>query len=192
MAKRIAFCLVLLVSLTLPASAQLRYGLRLGVGAASEMITELRFNDQQVHTYLMGPMLEFIVPGLGLGVDASVLYSHQDIFLDDYVMVERIKTLQVPIIAKWSFGLGSTLGVFLSLGPQYGFDLGEGSFCDGFEDYWRHVSNWSANIGGGIRFLRHYQVGVNYNLPLSQRTGNSFFEQLSETGVWQLSLVTFF
>lgn len=186
--KKFISTLILMACLfmAMPTQAQIRFGVKGGLDIA-KLNTDFSENSTG---FFVGPMVEFTLPILGLGVDAAALYSQSSLKfkgIDD----EKLKSIEVPVNLKWTIGLGSTLGVFLNAGPQFGFGLNE---------YWEGHDKKafvSVNVGGGLKLLRHLQLGVNYNFGAS-KVGDKIIEndknlmKSLRKNSWQVSLAYMF
>ena len=80
-----------------------------------------------------------------------------------FLKTSQLKTIEIPVNLKWSFGLGSMLGAYIAAGPQFGFNIGNKK---GFMNYDLKKNNTSFNVGAGVKLIRHLQLGVNYNFAL--------------------------
>lgn len=83
---------------------------------------------------------------------------------ENYSEEKTLKTIEVPVNLKYNFGLGSTLGVFVAAGPQFGFNVGSGHVSD----FDVRSSNLSFNVGAGVKLIQHLQIGLNYNFSVSK------------------------
>lgn len=153
----VIMCLIIAI----PAQAQLRFGLKGGVDM-SKVTTEVGDNATG---FFVGPMLEATIPLIGLGVDVAALYSQSGVKFEG-TEADKIKSIEVPVNLKWTVGLGSTFGVFAAVGPQFGFNLDNG--VDAVLQSKKCAV--SVNVGAGLKLLRHFQLGVNYNIGASKMT----------------------
>lgn len=74
--------IVVLVSVfatTSTASAQLRFGLKAGATFNNMKFNEDLFSSDNTTGFTGGAMLEFTVPVVGIGVDASVMYVRRSV-----------------------------------------------------------------------------------------------------------------
>ena len=173
------FCM----GVVLPAQAQLlQWGVKGGVN-----MTKIDWdggNKDNMAGFFIGPMAQLNIPLAGLGVDAALLYSQKSIKAD----MDGVKQygLDIPVNLKYTFGLGSILGIFVAAGPDFYFDFkGE---KDGVE---RKGAKVSVNVGAGVKLVNHLQIGVNYNIP----TGDRFSigqAMKAKDKTWQVSLAYLF
>ena len=176
----------------LPASAQIRFGFKGGVQVTSLKVSNHLLDSENTAGFFMGPTAEFTLPIVGLGVDAAALYTQSGCKVKEghEGSTEQSKSIELPVNLKWSFGLGSTLGVYLAAGPQFGFNIGEP------DKYDSKKCVVSANLGGGIKLFRHFQVGANYNWGLSKLA--DFRDPITHNGIkvrkngWNVSLAYMF
>lgn len=189
----VAVCLMM----TVPAQAQLHFGVKGGLNISKLSFSKDILKGDNETGFFIGPMAEFTIPIVGVGADIAALYSQSDLGTDGYQSM-KLKTFAVPVNLKWSFGLGSMLGVYIAAGPQFDFNIGNKSWSDELS---LKKSTTSFNVGAGLKLIRHLQLGVNYNFALSN-TGK--FEYYTEGGsdgyhsyniknnTWQVSLAYLF
>ena len=160
--KKIVSTLVVILCLfiAVPSQAQIKFGLKGGLDI-SKWDTKVSDNTTG---FFVGPMLDVTLPIIGLGFDVAALYSQSGIDVNNKSS-EKLKSVEIPVNLKWTLGLGSTFGVFIAAGPQFGFSINDG---------WKQLmeesnkSFVSVNVGAGLKLLRHLQVGVNYNIGASK------------------------
>lgn len=186
--KKIVSTLVVMLCLfmAVPSQAQVKFGLKGGLDI-SKLDTKVSDNTTG---FFVGPMLDVTLPIIGLGIDVAALYSQSGIDVNNKSS-EKLKSVEIPVNLKWTLGLGSTFGVFIAAGPQFGFSINDG---------WKQLmeesnkSFVSVNVGAGLKLLRHLQVGVNYNIGAS-KLGDMIVDS-SEGGIrknsWQVSLAYMF
>lgn len=198
MKKIIRVCVLALCLLTaMPVCAQICLGVKGGANMSKAHLPIAGLKAENRTGWFVGPMAEFTVPLLGLGVDAAALYSQSELALDDaFDSRAKLKTFEVPVNLKWSFGLGSMLGAYVAAGPQFGFNIGN---KQGFMHYDLKKRNTSFNIGAGLKLIRHLQLGVNYNFAL--RSTGSYLQDVDggtmqsvrvKNNMWQTSLAYLF
>ena len=190
----VAVCLMMAA----PAQAQLHFGVKGGVNISKLDISKSGLKGDNNTGWFIGPMAEFTLPIIGIGVDVAGLYSQTELGVKGVDETAKLKTIEVPVNLKWSFGLGSVLGAYIAAGPQFGFNIGNKK---GFMDYELKKNNTSFNVGAGIKLIRHLQLGVNYNFALSH---TAIYEELAigssepnpvykvKNNSWQVSLAYLF
>ncbi|MBQ8592700.1 MAG: PorT family protein [Bacteroidaceae bacterium] len=166
---------VALLFVAAPAQAQFSWGIKGGVN-----LSKVDFSDAPANLkadnftgFFVGPMAEFTLPIVGLGIDGSLLYSQTGISFtgDDEETGDKIDetlkshSIEIPINLKYSIGLGKLASVYAAAGPQFAFALSQ--------DEWKNYlskpfkkSQLSLNLGVGVKLINHLQAGVTYNIPL--------------------------
>ena len=182
------------LALALPASAQLHFGVKGGLNMAK--LDTKHWKSDNTTGFFIGPMAEVTIPVIGLGVDAAVMYSQRGDSFE--VLGEKFnfkqQGLEIPVNLKYTLGLGSMLGVFVSAGPDFFFNFKDLK-VDGFK---KKNSQVGLNLGAGLKLLRHLQVGFNYQIPLGDSfTLDKAVEGAKDLGdmkykTWQVSLAYLF
>lgn len=209
MKKFIGILLVLLVvGATMPAQAQIKLGVKGGLNLASSLSDAWndKTNTDNYTGFFIGPMVDVTIPILGLGVDGALMYSQKGNKIDGETFKQQ--GLEIPINLKYTIGLGSLASIYLAAGPSFFFNMkSDDKFtfksAEGAIRY--KNSELALNLGGGVKLFKHLQVGVNYNMPLTDSAkanvdkggiedgikdlldGESF-----KTKVWQVSVAYIF
>ncbi|MGL5273101.1 MAG: porin family protein [Phocaeicola sp.] len=189
MKKLVGLLLVIIcLGLTLPAQAQLNFGVKGGLNVSKVSLSSSTFNPDNRAGWFIGPMAELTLPIIGIGVDAAALYTQNELATDDNSAT--LKTLEVPVNLKWTMGLGSTLGIYVAAGPQFGFNIG-----NSYTDFWNlEKNNTSFNIGAGVKLISHLQLGINYNFALSNAAEIKINDEVISVkrNAWQISAAYIF
>lgn len=178
MKKKVTWAILVLMALiTLPAEAQLRFGVKGGVNISSVHFNSDLLDADNVTGFQIGPMIETSIPLVGVGVDAAILYSQKGMGIGS----EEIKTdyIDVPVNLKWKFGL-PIVKAYLAAGPYVGFRVGG-------DKVWKVIGeqieakSFSAglNFGLGVELLSHLQVGINYGLGLTDNYSSTALSVLN-------------
>ena len=180
-----------------PAHAQFKWGVKGGLNVTSMSFSRDVYQSDNRNGFFIGPMAEFTVPLVGIGVDVAALYNQtrSEIANSNHTSSDNIKSVEVPVNLKWTFGAGSLLGAYVAVGPQFGWNVGNTSFGELVEDHLRLKDRYTTfNAGAGIKLLRHLQAGFNYNFSLSKtgkiQVGDEEFDVKRNT--WQVSLAYLF
>ncbi|MBO4593907.1 MAG: porin family protein [Bacteroidaceae bacterium] len=175
MKKTILVVLVALIGFgTQQSKAQLEFGVVAGMNVSKADFKKIDYNLKSENRcgWFIGPKVEFAVPLVGLGFDASLQYSQRTLNVDDPLngtQNEKLNTIEVPINLRYQFGFSSVAAAYLATGPQFGFNVGDGKFKDiTGVDYKVSNSVLTWNIGAGVKLLKHLEVGVGYNIALSK------------------------
>ena len=193
------------------AQAQVKFGLKGGLNVTNMSLNSEVFDADNQTGFFIGPTVEFTLPIVGLGIDASALYDQRDAKVkveDDGESVEsKIKnqSINIPINLRYGVGLGSTASLFLFAGPQFGFNVGDKNQSL-FEDaaQWRlKSSTFSVNVGLGAMLLSHLQISANYNIACGKtgettvsdvagETVQQIFKKRGRANAWQIGLAYYF
>ena len=177
--KKIAFVAAMALAFVFaaPANAQFAFGIKGGVNLVSNDVTGLTnmkkedFMNKDSYTgFFIGPKIEMDIPIAGLGFEVAALYSQKGMELatdETY----KLNSVLIPVNLRWGIGLGNLAKVFIAAGPEFDFNIGDnlefvtGSKEEGIYSYAINKSALSINVGVGATVLKHFQVGVNYNIP---------------------------
>ena len=147
-----------------PAQAQLKFGVKAGLNVSKASIDKGVLSSDNRTGFFVGPMAEFTLPIVGLGVDAALLYDNKSVKVgaEGESVSSTLHYVDIPINVKYTIGLGSLASVYGATGPQFSYNIGNKK--------WNGVdlddSDFSWNIGAGVKLLGHLQVGYNYNIAL--------------------------
>lgn len=205
--KKVLVLLFAAVALSLPAQAQVKFGLKAGLNLTNISLSEsVSANLKSKEGFHVGPTVKIGLPVTGLSLDASALYDQRSAKVEaNNGSSETIKSqsLQVPINIRYGVGLGSVANLFAFAGPQFGFNLGDKNkkILNEAANWTLRSSNLSANVGIGATILGHLQVTANYNFALgktgeielwdaTKQTWNAVTE--GKTSAWQVSAAYFF
>ncbi len=160
------------------ASAETRWGVTAGVD-----ITTLKFNqnlmqvDQSVG-YSAGLVGELMIPGIGFGVDASLLYTQrgatlhmgdQKVWASDGYGNQRsyLHYIEIPINLKFKYtnlnGVENTIAPIAFAGPDFSFLVGHNtnnalSYAGG---------EFGVHVGLGAELFHKFQVTGSYGWGMS-------------------------
>ena len=190
--KKVFSILMVAVALMMaaPAQAQLiKFGVKGGMNF-SKLDTDVKsWGDVKENStgFFIGPMAEVTLPIVGLGVDGALMFSQRG---SGEVKQQGI---EVPVNLKWSFGFGSMLGAYLAAGPDFFFNFKD---FDGIGVN-TEKSQVAINVGAGLKLLRKLQVGLTYQIPMSDSytvdmLGRSASKAGVKTKTWQVSLAYIF
>lgn len=159
---------------TVAAQAQsFSYGITAGYNLSKVKVSGYteNFSSDNRAGWFLGPKIAFNTV-LGIGVDAALEYSQRKLYtnINDTRDTETYRTIEIPINLRYNIGLGKKAGVYIATGPQFGFSLqkmdwsnvGTGS------NFSKENMNTTWNIGGGLRLLNHFEVGIGYNFALGK------------------------
>ena len=155
---------------SMPAASQFRFGLKAGVAINSLKFTSAEefkgsFNTDNRAGFVGGAMVEFTVPVIGVGVDASLLYVHREA----KSTTDNIKRdyIDIPINLKYKLSIpviSAVLKPFVTTGPSFAFLASKKEISDAWENKSVDVA-W--NFGFGVEVLSHVQVAASYGIGLT-------------------------
>lgn len=188
--KKSIFLLTLIcfVFVAVPTHAQLRFGIKAGAN-----ITDYKFGSglksDNLSGFTGGVMGEFMVPVLGFGVDASLLYSRKGFSTD--IPGEKhqyLHYLDVPVNLKWKFGLPKIASIFILGGPSFNFLIGN-SLSDQIK---KKDFDLALNIGLGIELLQKIQVAAQYGWGLTNAVKIDLINKNAKAKGWTLTAAYLF
>lgn len=171
------FTVTVCLAMAMPAKAQIKFGVKGGLNLASASLSDAwdaKGNADNYTGFFIGPMVDITIPIIGLGVDGALMYSQKGakISFDDDLGSTTFKQqgIEIPVNLKYSIGLGSLASIYFAAGPSFYFNMkSDDDFTfnsvAGSLDY--DKSEVSLNLGAGVKLLRHLQLGVNYNMGLT-------------------------
>lgn len=181
------------LALAIPAQAQIKFGVKAGLNVSKLHLSENIVSKDNRAGFFVGPTAEFTLPLLGLGIDGSVLYNQFGV--DSEKGTSTKKSIEIPINLRWTVGFSSLVGVYVAVGPQFGFNVGDRWF-DEVCEFKKNTT--SFNVGAGLKLLGHLQVGATYNFALKDngKIHDDDIEDLATIGfkqnTWQVSVAYLF
>lgn len=203
--KKFFTLVVLLATMTVAAQAQVKFGVKGGLN-----LTNMKFDNSIVDKsnqtgFFIGPTINFTLPVVGLGIDASALYDQRSAKIEGSDDKLKQQSIQIPINLRYGFGLGNTASLYIFAGPQFGFNIGDKTtnLLNNALEWRLKDSNLSANLGVGLMLLNHLQVSANYNVALGTTgetnvvnstlsTAGNILTGKTKANAWQLSVAYFF
>lgn len=192
-----ALLVAVCICMAMPIQAQINFGVKGGLNLSEASFSKADFKKDNFTGFFIGPMAEFKIPVVGLGLDGALLFSQRGIEVEGTKIKQN--GLDIPINLKYSIGLGSLLGVYLAAGPDFYFDFEKNKQVWDADDYRirtdKKRTEVGINVGAGVKLVNHLQVGFNYNIPLgdSAKLIDSDAESASyKTKTWQVSIAYLF
>lgn len=184
---RILAVILAVVAVAMPAEAKLRFGIKAGVNINSlhfskEAVQDVTASDNRAG-FTGGIAIEYMVPAVGIGFDLSAMYVHRA--LGNITTQENDATttqengaptttsaarnyIEIPLNLKWRFGLpvvGDYIAPYIFTGPSVAFGVSKEEITDAYKN--RAVeATW--NLGAGIQFFKHLQIGFNYGWGMTK------------------------
>lgn len=168
-------CFIVAMLLSIPANAQLKFGVKGGLDINKVSFSQSDFQSDNRYGFFIGPTVQLTTP-VGLAVDASLLFNQRKSSFINTQGVDEVKKMNyinIPINLRYQIGLGSLAGIYLATGPQFSFNLDDKYFSlanlsQTAAQYKLNKSEFGWNVGGGVRILRHLEVGYNYCFPIGK------------------------
>lgn len=189
-----ALLIAVCIGMAMPAQAQIHFGVKGGLNLSKASFSDMgaNFKKDNFTGFFIGPMAEFNIPIVGLGVDAALLFAQRGIKADDTTIKQN--GLDIPVNLKYNIGLGSLIGIYFAAGPDFYFDFAKDkTIVDTKVD--KRKAEVGINVGAGVKLLKHLQVGANYNIPLGdtaklKEDGSEYGSYKTKT--WQVSIAYIF
>jgi hypothetical protein len=199
--KKILFVVALLAA-TMTVQAQgLKFGIKGGLNLTKMTFSSSLYSSDNQAGFYLGPTLKLSLP-LGFCVDAAALYDQRSAKVESDNLTgvqgagdEKIKqkSIQIPINARYNIGLGSEAGIYLAVGPQFGFPVGDKVYNTKLGDYTLKSSNLSFNFGAGVYLLDHLEVGFSYNLAAGKSGDFKDHSDIdTHNNAWQIGAAIYF
>ena len=194
-----ALMIAVCIGMAMPAQAQIHFGVKGGLNLSKASFSNVseNFKKDNFTGFFIGPMAEFNIPIVGLGVDAALLFAQRGIKVsegnEDYTVKQN--GIDIPVNLKYTIGLGSLAGIYFAAGPDFYFD-----FKGNENGYDKRRAMVGVNVGAGLKLVKHLQIGFNYNIPLGKSgdvTWKDGFDSVFKadsykTKTWQISAAYLF
>lgn len=165
--KRTTLLAIVVMTMSLPAAGQVHLGLRGGVA-----LGELHFDREIIDSnnrigYNGGLVLDIAIPVTGIGIDASVLYTHRYNRLTDGDRLFKRHYIEIPVMARYRLAIAGVerfLAPIVFTGPSFSV-----LFDDNGLDNWKGRKtclSWQA--GGGVDLFHHLRVTASYSFGLTK------------------------
>ena len=154
------------------ASAQVRFGVKAGVGVNTLHIENpsSNFDTDNRTGFTGGVMMEVNLP-LGIAVDASALYTRRSGAIEDTEVGVR-DYIAVPVNLKYKLSLpvvSNIITPFAFTGPEFAFNVGNKKSEAGSE-YKTTTVSW--NVGLGVELVKHVQLSAAYCMGINKSITN--------------------
>lgn len=191
--KRVYLLILALVAwMAVPAQAQFKWGIKGGANISSIHFSDLpeTFSTDNLTGFHIGPTIELMAPLVGLGFDASILYSQTGMEIGTQTV--KSDYLNIPVNLKWKIGIPA-VKVFVAAGPYVGFRLGGGKIWDVLSDQIESKSfSAGLNIGAGVELIQHLQISATYQLGLTDNYSIKKLEIDGKNRGWLISAAILF
>lgn len=191
------------MAITMSMQAQLlKFGVKGGLDVISMSFDSKVFNTSNKAGWFIGPTAQVNLIA-GLGADIAAFYDQKTVEVNDETI--KMKSILIPLNARYKFGFGKTAGIYVAAGPQFGFNVGDSEFDWKEKDSYKSTfqlkkSSFSINLGAGVYVTKHLEVGFTYNIAMGKTAD---VEQYTKDDVkqytddskaksWQISAAYFF
>lgn len=161
----------LLIVFFIPASAQFKFGPRLGIEVNSLHFDESIFSSDNRAGFTGGLEAEFTVPLIGVGADLSVMYVHRTSqWMRDNISAGNVKSdyIEIPLNFKYKLSLpaiSSIIAPYVFTGPSFAFLCSKKAISEFVEAKKCDIA-W--NVGIGVELIKHLQIGASYGIGLTK------------------------
>lgn len=171
MKKSVLLVLIAVLGMiVVPASAQIKFGVKGGVNVSRASFSKDVLAVDNLTGFNVGPMIEFQLPIVGIGMDAAILYSQRGFKDGDEDKTVKTSYMDIPLNLKWKIGI-PLVKFYAAAGPYISFKVAGEKFWDipGSVTGQLKAKSFGAglNFGAGVELLSHLQVGFNYGLGLT-------------------------
>lgn len=190
-----------------PVKAQVDFGVKGGYELTNMEFSAEVANRSNRSGFFVGPTLKISLPVTGVAVDVSGLYSKRDLKVESESFCQQSILLQGD--ARFSAGIGDALNIFIYLGPQFSFNVGDDILqwlTDNKElkQFTLQETMLSVNMGAGVTFAKHFEGRINYNVPISktgdftwsntagQMWDNVWHHSKTRTNAWSAAITYYF
>ena len=173
--RRFLFSAVAIIAMSISAAAQFSIGPRVGINVNSMHFDSDLFKSENRAGFTGGLQAEFMIPMVGFGFDASVMYVHRvnnaTIDTNGTATAPQIKDkdyIEIPVNLKYKIGLpviGKIITPYVFTGPSFAFLTSRKAL----NEAWKNKSTSVAwNFGFGVQLLGHLQVGASYGIGMTK------------------------
>lgn len=168
---RVALVAVI-VAIMMPSVAygQFKIGPRIGLEVNSLHFNSDLFNSDNRAGFTGGLQAEFMIPAVGFGFDASLMYVRRDAkFMENNEINSAQRDyFDIPINLKYKLSIpliASVVKPYIFTGPDFAF-LTSGTRIN---EAWRSKKvDVAWNVGVGVEFVNHLQIGASYGIGISK------------------------
>lgn len=170
--KRIILALMAL-TVCFAADAGIRFGVKAGLNVNNLHFNQSLFDAKNRAGFTGGVMTEIMIPVVGIGFDASLMYTRmnsRDYVNTSYDNVEEVQFgkdfIEIPVNVKYKLSLPaieSLIKPYVYTGPTFAFKLNKNTI-----EYMKaRTCQVAWNIGLGIELIKHLQVQASYGFGIN-------------------------
>ena len=155
--KKITLLIITMIVAAVPASAQLKFGIKAGMNVNSLKFDETFFDSDNRAGFN------------GIGLDASAMYVHRTTKYTTKEVKSEIggDYIEIPVNLKWKVSIPAVNKIirpYLTTGPSVAFLVSDKKINTLLKNNSYDVA-W--NFGFGVELFQHVQVGASYGLGLT-------------------------
>ena len=166
--KRTLFAIAIVLMSASASAGGFKWGVKAGVALNNIHFNEDILNDlgnSDNHAgFTGGLMMEFTVPVINLGFDASVMYVHREAIETGSEKLYR-DYIEIPINFKYKIGLpivGNVVTPYLFTGPSFAFKTGKSEIKDFVKS---KKCDIAGNVGVGVDKAGHHHLAGTVDFP---------------------------
>ncbi len=176
MKKTLAIMLLAVIGVcyAVPSKAEFKIGPRIGLNVNKLNFDGKMFDGSNRCGFTGGIQAEYMLPMISLGIDLSLMYSYMDYNVEENVSGTNQSTntkfgkhfLEIPLNIKYKIGIPVVKKIFspyVFTGPSVAFRLDK----DENKYFSTKTSQWVWNIGLGLEFINHLQIGASYGFGMN-------------------------
>ncbi len=188
--KKNILIIISLFFLTIVPAQAVRLGIKTGVNLSKASFSWNALNPDNFTGFQVGPIMEFHLPIIGLGMDAAILYSEQGFKLEGET--QKTQSIDIPLNLKYKFELLNIIGIYGTAGPYASFRISGDNFSvpDITDQFKYKTFGAGLNFGFGVEILKHLQIGANYQLALTDDYSVNNYSVKMKT--WSVTAAYFF
>lgn len=160
--------MVMLLSLSQPAAAKFRFGLKAGANLSQLNHDALKSSNRC--GFLAGAVVEYKIPVIPLGFDLSALYDQRNVEVinpdDGMPMNSKLQFASIPLNVRCPISLTKMFQLAAFTGPQCDLPLSNKKILE--QNFRLQDATWSWNVGASLRIFKHYQIGYTYNIGITR------------------------
>ncbi len=196
--KALVIALAAIAICALPASAQFRFGPRVGVEVNSMRLNSSVFDNDNRAGFTGGLQAEFTIPVVNLAFDLSVMYVHRvgqsslknangTLSADDSELLasknfKKRDYIEIPLNFKYKIGLpivGKIISPYIFTGPSFAVLASKREITNAYKN---KAFDMAWNFGVGLQLFTHLQIGASYGLGLTKTVERLHLDLAGITG----------
>lgn len=186
------------------ASAETRWGVTAGADITTLQFNQDLFKVDQAVGYSAGLVGELMIPGIGFGVDASLLYTQrgatlhlgdQKVWASEGYGNERcyLHYIEIPINLKFKYtnlnGIENTIAPIAFAGPDFSFLVGHNKL----DALSYAAGEFGVHVGLGAELFRKFQITGSYGWGMAYAVKTKKLDDFSAKNKgWKIMLTYMF